>query len=281
MRFGITILPEMPWAQAAPLWREADAMGFDHGWTYDHLTWSGLPDAPWYGTMPTLMGAALVTHRMRLGTFVASPNFRHPAAFVREIASVQDASQGRLILGLGKGGDRDAGVLGGPELSLRRRMDRYEEFLELLGRLLREDHVDHHGDYYECRDARTLPLLDPLPQLVLAANGPRALRLAAAHGQGWVTTGPGDAEDAEDWWRKLAGIVERADAVLPEGTDRFLNLDSGPQYSLESAALFEDAVGRAGALGFTDVIAHWPRAEGPYAGSVEVLEDAVARVVRG
>lgn len=94
MRIGITILPEYRWRDAAPMWREADELGVDHGWTYDHLVWSGLPDHPWYGTMPTLMGAALVTSRMRLGTFVASPNFRHPAAFVREVASVQDASDG-------------------------------------------------------------------------------------------------------------------------------------------------------------------------------------------
>lgn len=280
MRFGITILPEHAWREAAPLWREADAMGFDHGWTYDHLTWSGLPESPWYGTMPTLMGAALVTSRMRLGTFVASPNFRHPAAFLREIASVQDASEGRLLLGLGKGGDRDARVLGGPELTLKQRMDRYEEFLELLGILLREDHVDYAGEHYEAIDARTLPLLDPLPPLVLAANGPRALRIAAAHGQGWVTTGPAGAEDAEDWWRGLGEIVARADAVLPDGTDRYLNLDSGPQYSLESVSVFEDVVGRAAALGFTDVISHWPRSEGPFAGDVAVLEESVSRVVR-
>lgn len=46
MHFGITILPEHRWADAEPLWRASEQFGFDHAWTYDHITWSGLPDAP-------------------------------------------------------------------------------------------------------------------------------------------------------------------------------------------------------------------------------------------
>lgn len=84
-RIGLTILPELRWREAEPRWRAAEEMGFDHLWTYDHLTWGGLPDSPWYGTVSTLTAAALVTRHVGIGTFVASPNFRHPAAFVRVI----------------------------------------------------------------------------------------------------------------------------------------------------------------------------------------------------
>ena len=73
MRFGITILPEHRWADAEPLWRRSEELGFDHAWTYDHLTWGGLPDSPWYGTVSTLTAAAMVTERIRLGTFVTLP----------------------------------------------------------------------------------------------------------------------------------------------------------------------------------------------------------------
>ena len=52
MRFGLTILPEHRWSDAAPMWRAAEELGFDHAWTYDHLVWGGLPDSPWYGTIP-------------------------------------------------------------------------------------------------------------------------------------------------------------------------------------------------------------------------------------
>src|SRR5690348_2839447 len=74
MRFGITILPEHRWREAAPRWRRAEELGFDHAWTYDHLVWAGLPDSPWFGALPTLTAAATVTTRIQLGTFVSSPN---------------------------------------------------------------------------------------------------------------------------------------------------------------------------------------------------------------
>ena len=68
-----------------------------------------------------------------------------------------------------------------------------------------------------------------------------------------------------------------ADAGRPtSGVDRYLNLDSGAEFSLQSVGAFQDAVGRAGELGFTDVVTHWPRASGPYAGDVQVLEQVAA-----
>lgn len=42
MRYGIAILPDMPWQTARPLWERAEEMGFTHAWTYDHLVWGGL-----------------------------------------------------------------------------------------------------------------------------------------------------------------------------------------------------------------------------------------------
>ena len=54
MRFGITILTDLSWAEAAPRWRGAEELGFDHAWTYDHLVWSGLAGAPWRGATPVL-----------------------------------------------------------------------------------------------------------------------------------------------------------------------------------------------------------------------------------
>jgi len=64
-----------------------------------------------------------------------------------------------------------------------------------------------------------------------------------------------------------------------EGFGRYLNLDSSPQFSMESVGAFEDLVGRAAELGFTDVISHWPRPEGVYAGRREVLEQVATEVV--
>src|SRR5665811_2266894 len=166
MRFGLTILPEHRWSVAAPMWRRAQELGFDHAWTYDHLVWGGLPDSPWYGTIPTLTAAAMVTSTIRLGTFVTSPNYRHPVPFMR---------------------------------------DRLAEFTGLLDRLLTQDHVSHRGTYFSAVDARTLPrpLQRPRIPFVMAANGPRSLRLAVEYGAGWVTTGP-TVETMDEWWAALA-----------------------------------------------------------------------------
>ena len=284
MRFGLTILPELPWAELRPRWEAAEAMGFDHAWTYDHLVWGGLPESPWYGTMPTLTAAALVTERIGLGTFVSSPNFRHPVVLHRDVQSLDDVSGGRFLLGVGTGGDLDAGILGGATLSTRDRVDRFQEFVELLVRLRTEDHVDSDGRWFSARDARTLPPLRDVP-LVVAANGPRSLRFAARTGDAWVTTGP-KAETMDEWWTGLDVARHTVEeALVAEGRDpmsfaRYLNLDSSPRYSLTSREFFEEMVGRAEGLGFTDVITHWPRPDGPYAGSVAVLEDVAASLLR-
>lgn len=276
MRHGVVVLTDESWRETAPRWRAVEEMGFDHAWTYDHLVWGGLPDSPWHSAVPTLAAAAGVTERVGLGTFVSSPNQNHPYTYARDVITLDDLTGGRFLCGVGTGGDLDARLLGA-DLAVRQRVERFHEFVPLLDRLLREDHVDHDGDWYTTRDARTLPgpVRHRVPLLV-AANGPRSIRLAAEHGDGWVTYG-GRGETLEDWFAHLAELVDRfgralADAGRVAG-DRYLSLDSSPRFSLESAGLYAELVGRAAELGFTDVVSHWPRAQGPYAGDPAVLEE--------
>ena len=276
MRIGIVILPDERWSVAARRWRLAEEYGFDHAWTYDHLGWRDLIDGPWFDAVPTLTAAATVTGRIRLGTFVASPNFRHPVHFAREITALDDISAGRLLLGVGAGGTGyDSAVLGAPELTPRERVDRFTEFLALLTHLLEHDRTDFTGTHYSAVNARTTPgpVQQPRPPVVVAANGPRALRLAARYGDGWVTTGAQAVADEAAWWRSVAEVSARfTDAAGDRSPDRYLNLDSSPVFSLSSVAAFTDAVGRAAELGFTDVIAHWPRPSSWYAGDEKILE---------
>jgi alkanesulfonate monooxygenase SsuD/methylene tetrahydromethanopterin reductase-like flavin-dependent oxidoreductase (luciferase family) len=286
MRFGLTILPEHRWADAAAMWRRAEELGFDHAWTYDHLVWGGLPDSPWYGTVPTLTAAAMVTSTIRLGTFVTSPNYRHPVTFLRDLLALDDISGGRFTCGIGAGGDIDSTILGDQQLTPRERFDRLSEFTGLLDRLLTEDHVTHNGTFFSAVDARTLPgpVQRPRIPFLMAANGPRSLRLAVQYGAGWVTTGP-QVETLADWWAALGKLTGRLDDALAEAGrsgasfERHLSLDSSPLFALSSASAFEQMVSRAAELGFTDVITHWPRADGPYAGDVRVLETVASRVV--
>lgn len=298
MRFGIVILPQEPWRALERKWKAAEQYGFDHAWTYDHLSWRSFADEPWGATIPTLTAAAAVTSRIRLGTFVSSPNFRHPVPFAKDVATVDDISGGRFLLGFGSGGTGfDAFVLGQQQLSARERHDRFAEAVELLDRLLRFEQapdaaaagtasgIHFEGQWYTAVDARMVGRPAQLPRVpfVLAANGPKGLGLVSRFGQGWVTTGA-DGAVGEEWWSAVETLVHRLEDAAaaagrdPGDIDRYLSLDSGGQASLASVGAFEEMVGRASGLGFTDVITHWPRASGVYAASESVLEEVVSRM---
>jgi alkanesulfonate monooxygenase SsuD/methylene tetrahydromethanopterin reductase-like flavin-dependent oxidoreductase (luciferase family) len=296
LRFGIVLLPQDRWPQARERWRRAEDMGFDHAWTYDHLAWRTLADEPWFATVPLLAAAAAVTERIRLGTWVASPNFRHPVPFAKDVMGLDDISGGRLLLGLGAGGTGwDAGVLGTPPTPAERTR-RFAEFTALLDTLLTHPVTDHAGEFYEAHAARMLPgcVQQPRVPFVMAANGPRAMALAARYGQGWVTFGPSLPDEVVDdvapaaaqelWWDGLAAMVERFGVEAstagrdPSSIERHLSLDGAPVFSLASWDVLQEGVERAAALGFTDVVVHWPRAEGVYAGREAVLERMAAEL---
>ncbi|MFF5991467.1 LLM class flavin-dependent oxidoreductase [Prauserella flavalba] len=289
MRVGIVILPEDRWWAAEPKWRAAEEYGFDHAWTYDHLGWRTLVDGPWFSAVPTLSAAAMVTSRIRLGTFVASPNFRHPVPFMRELITLDDLSDGRFLLGIGAGGiGYDTQVLGEPELTVRQRADRFIEFTEALDGLLRTDGYDHDGAFYAAKGARNLPgpVQRPRPPFLVAANGPRMMELAARLGDGWVTTGKG-ADTLDEWWHGVGELTSRFEEALQlhgrDGAqvDRYLSLDAAPVFSLSSKEAFADAAGRAKELGFTDIVVHWPRSGTPYQGRETVLEEVVDELLPG
>lgn len=291
MRCGITILPQDPWREARRKWAAAEEYGFDAAWTYDHLSWRTLADEPWFATIPTLTAAALVTNTISLGVIVSSPNFRDPVPFAKDVATLDEIAGGRFRLGIGAGGTGfDAFVLGYRELSPRERHERFSEFVSGLDLLLRHElpgsgGVSFDGDWFTAVNARMVgaPVQHPRVPFVVAANGPKGMRVAAEYGQGWVTTGQ-DGVIGEEWWTSVSDLARRfEDAALSVGADplaldRYLMMDSGGQYALESIGRFDDTVGRATELGFTDLITHWPRADGIYAGSEDILADVAARL---
>lgn len=287
MRIGVVILPDLSWEEAKPRWQHIEELGFDHGWTYDHLSWRTLADGPWFGALPLLTAAATATSRIRIGTFVASPNFRHPVPFAKEVMTVDHISNGRLMLGTGAGGmGYDFTVLGSEPLTLGQRSERFEEFVELLDQLLTQPVTDYSGQFFSAVGAKMIPgcLQVPRVPFLIAANGPRMMRLAAQYGQGWITTGNfEDSDGVEAWWQSVASMSSKLDTVLAEAErdpltlDRYLHLDASREYSLQSVGYFDECVGRAAQLGFTDVVVHYPREAGLYAGDVAVLEQIASR----
>jgi alkanesulfonate monooxygenase SsuD/methylene tetrahydromethanopterin reductase-like flavin-dependent oxidoreductase (luciferase family) len=282
------MLPEVDPGRDAR-WARIEAYGFAHAWCFDHLAWRSQVDSPWYATVPALTAAALTTSAIRFGTFVASPNFRHPVPFSKELMTLDVMSGGRLIAAIGAGGPGfDAAILGQSALTLGQRQRRFEEFVTLLDLLLRQERTTWSGDWFSALEARTIPgpVQRPRPDFVIAANGPKGMRLALAHGQGWLTTGTA-ARDAspDEWWAGVTAAARRFDEIVgttdrPAGFRRYLDLmlGAGPASSIEKV---RDDVGRASELGFTDVVVAWPRDSEPFAGDERVLELVGAELSAG
>jgi alkanesulfonate monooxygenase SsuD/methylene tetrahydromethanopterin reductase-like flavin-dependent oxidoreductase (luciferase family) len=288
VRLGVVILPEHRWNSARDIWRRAEELGFDHAWTYDHLAWRSLRDTTWFGAIPTLTAAAGVTQRIRLGPLVASPNFRHPVSFAKELISLDDVAGGRLTLGLGAGGEGwDATMLGQDPWSRRERTDRFAEFVDLTDRLLREPETSFSGRFYAADGARTYPgcVQQPRVPFAIAAAGPRGMQLAATYADAWVTTGDRWTDDLLEPEQGAAFVraqMDRLDdACVAIGRDPAsvarlvlsgISLDPG----LASETAFEATLGAYADAGVTDWVVHWPRAAAPFAGDIGSFERIVA-----
>ena len=283
MRFGVVILPELGWAESKLRWRRAEELGFEHAWTYDHLSWRSFRDLAWYSAVPTLTAAAAATSRLRVGTLVASPNFRHPLPFAKDLIALDDISGGRVIAGIGAGGTGfDATTLGQAALSPAERAERFAEFLTLTDLLLRQNELTWNGHYYSVDEARTYPGCTQQPRipLAIAAHGPKAMRLAAQHGDFWVTYGGGSndslgpAEGAAVVGAQVEHVeqacqeIGREPASLRRLVLTGLPLDPG----LSSPEAFRDTVGHYEEVGVTDFVVHWPRPSEPYAGDLVMFE---------
>ncbi len=285
MRLSTVILPIHRWhEQGREVWRRAEELEFDTAYTYDHLSWRSFRDGPWFGTVPTLTAAAAATGRIRLGTLVTSPNFRHPVTLAKDLMTVDDISGGRLTVGIGAGGTGfDATVLGQRVWTPKERADRLAEFVPLLDDLLTRENTTSTGTHYSAVEARMLPgcVQRPRVPFYVAATGPRGLALAAAHGQGWITYGdPRGPADVPVGQAPLvvAGQLERLRAACEAAgrdagaMEKVLLQGSSAEKPLVSLDAFVDWAGRYQELGITEVVLHWPVPDSVYAADPAVFE---------
>jgi alkanesulfonate monooxygenase SsuD/methylene tetrahydromethanopterin reductase-like flavin-dependent oxidoreductase (luciferase family) len=260
---------------------------FPRAYTCDHLSWRSFRVEPWFGAVPTLTAAATAataTERIRLGTLVTSPNFRHPVTLAKELLTVDDVSQGRLTVGIGVGGAGfDATALGQEEWSPKQRADRFDEFLPLLDELLTNDAVTREGTYYAAVEARNIPGCVQRPRVPfhVAATGPRGLRLAARYGQGWVTygdpRGPADVPVDQAPGVVAAQLAKLSAACEAQGRDvgeleKVLLQGSTAEKPLASLDAFVDWAGTYRELGITELVIHWPVPDSIFANDLAVFE---------
>ena len=204
------------WSMLAAMAERAEQVGFDSIWIVDHLLsvraeWDGAErQGPW--ECWTLLAAlAAVTKRVKLGPLVSSAGFRNPALLAKMADTVDEISDGRLILGLGAGWhEPEFTAFGYP---FGHQVARFEEALIIITALLRQGQVDFAGNYYAARDCELRPR-GPRPTglpIMIGTNtmGPRMAELIARYADAWNV-----------WtvWREnrpheIPALRERADAA--------------------------------------------------------------------
>lgn len=173
----------------------AERLGFDSVWISDHFFASldryGGGDEL-YGTLEpltTLGGLAARTERIRLGTLVLSAAFRHPGVLAKSATAVDRLSGGRLELGLGAGWyEEEFDAFGYPFGSVAERFDLLEETLAYVGALFDGEPASFEGKRFRLQEAynHPRPVQEPRPPLLVGGKGgPRLLRIAAQHADGW------------------------------------------------------------------------------------------------
>ncbi|KKM69912.1 hypothetical protein LCGC14_1445990 [marine sediment metagenome] len=178
----------------APTWESiraaattAEEVGFDTFVFEDALLYRGanVTDGCWE-SMSIAAAVATVTSRIELGQSVVNSPYRSPALLAKIADTIDEISGGRYILGIGAGNtdNADYQAFGFPT---DKRYSRFAETIEIVHGLLKTGQVDFTGEYYSALDAE-LVLRGPRsegPRIVIAAKGPKMLRLVARFGDEW------------------------------------------------------------------------------------------------
>lgn len=272
--FGILSFSGAPYERLLDEWRWLEQLGFDSAWIPD-----GWSDDGFYGfeTWTLLAALARTTSRLKIGSLITTVMPRHPSLLAASVMSVDHLSGGRVELGLGVGDQAtDCDVFGLPRWAPGERVSRLEEQLRLLDQLLKGEQVTYEGKYYSVRGAKlTDPAQTPRPPLLVAAEGPRSLRLAARYADGWVTIGG----QPENPWAGGTGERLSEGQALAATRERVERLERYRQESgkgeirrmvlayrravdpLSSLDAFDEFVGSYEEVGFDEFIFYWPPLE--------------------
>jgi alkanesulfonate monooxygenase SsuD/methylene tetrahydromethanopterin reductase-like flavin-dependent oxidoreductase (luciferase family) len=211
--------------------RRADELGYDVVFVDgDTAVVEGRPEASIYEGM-TLSGAALAeTVRARVGS-IRLPFFWNPILLARGLATLQEASGGRVLAFFGIGG-RDGTRIGLPDTSPAERVEWLDDVLGALRPLMRGKRITHHGPHVRIDRVR-IPDSGPPPPIIVAAAGLRALEIVDRHADVWDANVP-----------PLRERVERRRERLKRQIETWIWVFARPGASLDAA--------------ITDYRRHWP-----------------------
>src|SRR6266536_3700465 len=171
LTFGVTVLPDPPYTRMIELMQFAERQGIEYGWTYDsHMLWQES-----YATLPL---AAAQTERIKLGHFVTNPGIRDPTITASWYATVHDISNGRMVMGIGRG-DSSRRVVGLKPV----RVAEFERRCAMIKDLMNGREVLWNDKDLELKWVR--PELPDIPMWI-AGYGPKALAVAGRVADGVI-----------------------------------------------------------------------------------------------
>jgi alkanesulfonate monooxygenase SsuD/methylene tetrahydromethanopterin reductase-like flavin-dependent oxidoreductase (luciferase family) len=273
LRFQVIVLPNAPWDHVLSRFKHVEELGFDLVTTGDHFVDWKNPSAPWLEAWTVLAAVARETTRIRLATYVSQIPLRNPAMLARQALTVDHISGGRLEVGLGTGLTIDPAydMIGIPNWEPQERVARFQEYVEIVDRLLSHEKSSYEGRYYRVKDAvmNPRPLQRPRPPLVIAALGPTMLRHAARYADNWNSLSFADRFDKQvaETAERLARIDDACAAIGrdPSSLRRsYLMFDPASRATggrityYESEDVFVDMVGRIRELGISEVGLYFP-----------------------
>jgi probable F420-dependent oxidoreductase len=171
LSFGVTVLPDPPYARFLELMQLTEKHGFDYGWTYDsHILWQES-----YATFPL---AADRTERLKLGHFVTNPGIRDATITASWYATMHDISDGRMVMGIGRG-DSSRRVVGLKPVKVAD----FEARCRMIKELMNGREVEWNGKELKLEWVRSeLPEIE----MLIAGYGPKALAVAGRVGDGVI-----------------------------------------------------------------------------------------------
>jgi len=213
------------WRRTTEVARQADDLGFESIWLFDHLHTVPRPtDEITFESFTSLAALAALTERVRLGHIVICTAFRNPALTAKMISTMDSISAGRMELGIGAGWKRDEWLAYGygfPET--KERLERLGDDLEVIARMLagdRHEHATYEGRHSRVRDARNIPkpIQRPRVPIMVGGNGPNVTwRLAARHADELNLDGmsPPEVAEALPVIRSRCEEIDRDPTTLP------------------------------------------------------------------
>jgi probable F420-dependent oxidoreductase len=178
-------------SQAIKAARAVEVMGLDHVLVNDHFR---LPGGSYIGeAWTTLAAIGAVTTRIRIGPCVTPLPLRHPYLLAKMAATVDQLSQGRLLMGVGAGWHKEEfDWLGVTFLPHSKRVNQTQEAIQIIQALWTESHTTFGGHYYQVDDitVEPKPVQTPHPPFFFGGGSLGVLELIARYGQGWMPFAP-------------------------------------------------------------------------------------------